>query len=113
MCLIQNEGMVCASHRFGLWCHWLLKAIVLVARVSKPVVGRMLTSAPVSTRNCCFNVMFERIRRSLLWLAIDATSSKWPRHFPTKYRAADTFELLLHECGGNSTVGCLGGKKKF
>ena len=47
---------------------------VCLVRLSSPVVGRMLTSAPVSTRNCRLETVSQRKRRPLLWPAAEYLS---------------------------------------
>ena len=78
-----------------------------LVRVSSPVAGRTLTSAPVSTRNCRLETVSQRKRRPLLWPAAEATTGDRPPRFPTRCRVVCIAELLLQMCDGNSTVGCL------
>ena len=75
-----------------------------LVRLSKPVAGRMLTSAPVSTRNCRFVTVSQRKRRPLLWPAAEATTGGRPARFPTRRRVVCIGELPLQICDGNNTV---------
>ena len=49
--------------------------------LSNPVTDRMLTSAPVSTRNCRLVIVSQRKRRPLLWPTVVATTGGWRARF--------------------------------
>ena len=78
-----------------------------LVRVSSPVAGRTLTSAPVSTRNRRLETLSQRKRRPLLRPAAEATTGDRPSRFPTRCMVVYIAEQLLQMCDGNSTTGCL------
>lgn len=68
----------------------LSKGPVCPVRVSKPVAGRTLTSAPVSTRNRRPECEFQAKSRLSVRPAAEATIGGWPAHFPTRCKAHST-----------------------
>ena len=59
-------------------------------RVSRPVAGRTLTSAPVSMRNRRPECESQAKRRLSLWPAAEATMGDRPARFPTKCKGLGT-----------------------
>ena len=84
-------------------CHSIFRV-----HLSNVVAGRTLTSAPVSTRNCCcFVIVSEGKRRPLLRPAIVPTTGSRPAHFLTRCKVACIVKLVLQTCDDSST-GLLG-----
>ena len=55
-----------------------------LVRVSSPVAGMTLTSAPVSTRNCRLETALQTKSRPLFWPATVAITGDRPFRFPAK-----------------------------
>ena len=73
-------------------------------RVSNPVAGSTLTSALVSTRNCCLEMQSVRKRRPPLW-PVAAATNDWPCRFPTRYMVVCISMLLRQRYDGRNRAG--------
>ena len=79
-----------------------------LVRVSSPVAGMTLTSAPVSTRNCRLETASQTKRRPLFWPVTVTITGDRPFRFPAKSKVACIAGLPSRTCGGNNTNGCRG-----
>ena len=71
-------------------------------RVSRPVAGKTLTSAPVSTRNRRPECVSETNKRPSLRPVAEATMGDRPARFPTKCKGPCIAGRLLRTCDDSS-----------